>query len=167
MRAKGPQTGTPCSAPVCWAHCVNYRCHRQAPGWLFAHPRTGEPLSGDYMQRIHQRARHKAGILKMGSTDNKAARHQRRGREFRGCAHAKRTSTIRPQRTWPDHGSGVDARTCGQAMAKAGVPAKHAPMAAPRSAARPSAFSTKWGPKNSKTGLSSQGMGIMKPMAGV
>jgi site-specific recombinase XerD len=50
------------------AHCVNHRCHRQAPGWLFAHPRTGEPLSGDYMQRIYQRARHKAGIMKMGST---------------------------------------------------------------------------------------------------
>lgn len=50
------------------AHCVSYRPHRKIPGWLFAHPRTGEPLSGDYMQRIYQRARHKAGIMKMGST---------------------------------------------------------------------------------------------------
>lgn len=50
------------------AHCVSYRPHRQAPGWLFAHPRTGEPLAGEYMQRIYQRCRHKAGIMKMGST---------------------------------------------------------------------------------------------------
>jgi site-specific recombinase XerD len=50
------------------AHCVSFRPHRQAPGWLFAHPRTGEPLAIGYMQRIYQRARHKAGIMKMGST---------------------------------------------------------------------------------------------------
>lgn len=50
------------------AHCVSYRPHRQAPGWLFAHPRTGQPLSSEHMQRIYQRARHKAGIMKMGST---------------------------------------------------------------------------------------------------
>lgn len=50
------------------AHCVSYRPHRRAPGWLFAHPRTGEPLTGDYIQRIYQRSRHKAGIMKMGST---------------------------------------------------------------------------------------------------
>ncbi len=50
------------------AHCVSFRPHRRAPGWLFAHPRTGEPLAGDYMQRIYQRSRHKAGIMKMGST---------------------------------------------------------------------------------------------------
>lgn len=50
------------------AHCVSYRPHRRAPGWLFAHPRTGEPVSSEHMQRIYQRARHKAGIMKMGST---------------------------------------------------------------------------------------------------
>jgi len=49
-------------------HCASYRCHQQSPGWLFAHPNTGEPLTGDYMQRIYQRARSKAGIMKMGST---------------------------------------------------------------------------------------------------
>lgn len=50
------------------AHCTAYRCHKHSPGWLFAHPRTGQPLSADYMQRVYQRARHKAGIMKMGST---------------------------------------------------------------------------------------------------
>ena len=50
------------------AHCMSYRPHRRAPGWLFAHPRTGEPLAIGYIQRIYQRARHKAGIMKMGST---------------------------------------------------------------------------------------------------
>jgi site-specific recombinase XerD len=50
------------------AHCQAYRCHKQSPGWLFAHPRSGEPLSSEHMQRIYQRARHKAGIMKMGST---------------------------------------------------------------------------------------------------
>jgi hypothetical protein len=39
----------------------------------------------------------------------------------------KRTSTFRPQRTCSDHGSGVDARTCGQGMAKAGCQRRTCP----------------------------------------
>lgn len=50
------------------AHCVRYRCHKREGGWLFAHPRTDEPVCAEYMQRHYQRARHKAAIMKMGST---------------------------------------------------------------------------------------------------
>ena len=49
-------------------HCLTYRCHKQSQGWLFAQARTGEPVSSEHMLRIYQRARHKAGIMKMGST---------------------------------------------------------------------------------------------------
>jgi integrase/recombinase XerD len=49
-------------------HCRLYACHHQSPGWLFAHPRTGQPPSSERMQRVYQRARHRAGIMKMGST---------------------------------------------------------------------------------------------------
>ena len=49
-------------------HCQGLRCHQHSPAWLFANPRTGQPHSSKYMQRVYQRARCLAGITKNGST---------------------------------------------------------------------------------------------------
>lgn len=49
-------------------HCQRQRCHQHSPAWLFANPRTGQPHSSEYMQRVYQRTRCLAGITKNGST---------------------------------------------------------------------------------------------------
>ncbi len=49
-------------------HCRRYRCHQEAPGWLFFNVQTRQPLSSSSVQRHYQAARRDAGITKAGST---------------------------------------------------------------------------------------------------
>ena len=60
------------------------------------------------------------GSQAQGQTDKTPARHRRKGREFRGCAHAKRTRTFRPQRTWLITGQGWTRTLVGGVWQKAG-----------------------------------------------
>jgi integrase/recombinase XerD len=49
-------------------HCRRYRCHQEAPGWLFFNVHTRQALSSSSVQRHYQAARQAAGITKAGST---------------------------------------------------------------------------------------------------
>jgi len=49
-------------------HCRRTECHRHEPGWLFANPRTGQPVSAETVQRHYAAAKHRAKISKGGST---------------------------------------------------------------------------------------------------